>query len=49
MLGSMKSEKLFPFFGINRTSHHVALLQFWLIMGVEIVEVHSIFKFRHSK
>ena len=49
MMGSAKSEKLFPFLGINRTSHHVALLQFWFNMGVELMEAHSIFKFRQSK
>jgi len=47
--GSAKSERLFPSLGVHRAVlHHIALLKFWVSMGVELFEVHSLWSFRQA-
>ncbi len=48
--GSAKSVKLFPFLGVHsKVLHHAALLKFWLSMGVELFEVHSLWSCRQCR
>jgi hypothetical protein len=46
---SAKSVKLFPSLGVQRkVLHHVGLLKFWMNMGIEIFEVHRLWRFRQT-
>jgi len=43
------TEKLVPDLGVHRkVLYHIGLLKFWLEMGVEIFEVHSLWSWRQS-
>ena len=47
--GSAKSVKLFPLLGVHsKVLHHASLLKFWLSMGAELFEVHSLWGFRQA-
>jgi hypothetical protein len=41
--------KLFPSLGVqHKVLHHAALLKFWLGMGIEIFDVHRVWRFRQT-
>jgi hypothetical protein len=46
---SLRSEKLFPFLGAHqRVTHHVALLKFWVKLGVKVTAVRRIWSFKQT-